>query len=90
MQLNHVSSPHLPLARLDIPIDEIWSWLSNCVLQRSSNSEGCAHTQAKTEDTAVQLHRRSLNLYLPLKRLTPALPVGMAVWCENSPSITSV
>lgn len=55
MQLNHVSSPHLPLARLDIPIDEIWSWLSNCVLQRSSNGEGRAHTQAKTEDTAVQL-----------------------------------
>ena len=35
-------------------------------------------------------HRRSLNLYLPLRRFIPALVVGMGVECEKSPSITSV
>lgn len=34
--------------------------------------------------------RRSLNLYLPERRLMPALSAGIVVWCENRPSITIV
>ena len=35
-------------------------------------------------------HSRSLNLYLPDKRLMPVRPASMLVWCENKPSMMSV
>jgi hypothetical protein len=55
LHLDFVSSPYSSLAERFVPINEVWSRLSNCVLQRSCDCESCAYTQAEAKDTAVEL-----------------------------------
>ena len=58
----------------NIPIDKVWSRLSDRVLQRSCDSEGCAYTQAKPKNTAVQLPETVLE------------PISAAQSLDSSPS----
>jgi hypothetical protein len=58
----------------NVPIDEVGPWLSNCVLQRSGDCESCANTQAKPQDTAVELPQAILE------------PVPAAQTLHTSPS----
>jgi hypothetical protein len=39
----------------ELPINEIWPWFANGILQSTSDGEGSAYTQPQTEDSTIQL-----------------------------------